>query len=82
MGGRLMDGEAMQARRAAMFNNAYSVQEYRPANRNGPGHNGKTLTLRDCNECGVPVANMDAHFGWHLKIDNIDQRANAQGHHH
>lgn len=77
-----MDGEAMQARRAAMFGPIFHVQEYRPATRYGKGHTGPTITLRICNECGVPVANTDAHFGFHLKIDNIDQRANSSGHHH
>lgn len=35
-----------------------------------------------CNECGVKVLNEDAHFGFHLKIDNIDQRVAHHSHPH
>lgn len=29
-----------------------------------------------CHECGCLVANKDEHIGFHLKLDNMDQRAN------
>jgi hypothetical protein len=74
--------KAMSDRRAAMFGPMYHLAQHTPASRHGGRREGPLISVRDCNECGVPVTNADAHFGFHMKIDNIDQRANAQGHHH
>jgi hypothetical protein len=56
----VLDPEVAQARRDAMFTQTSSMV-------------GSQTGV--CNECGCLVYDWDAHFGWHLKIDNIDQRA-------
>jgi hypothetical protein len=59
---------AMQHRREEMF-----VGE--PIRFDGStSGNSVSITVRPCKECGVLVIDENAHFGFHCKIDNIDQR--------
>lgn len=60
-----LDPEAMAERREAMFTTLVILTCHPIGNCHG----------YMCNECGNLVIDRDAHFGHHLKMDNIDQRA-------
>lgn len=82
------DPVKMADRRAEMFGEPIAVTtkdlELRDPAGTQIAWGREVMQAWPCNECGSLAFSQDAHFGWHLKIDNIDQRVVAQashGHH-
>lgn len=79
-----MDPQEMAERRAAMFTPPliYILTRRKGPTLLGPDTLITSVDVHNCNECGAMVESrqVNAHFGWHLKIDNIDQRVAAHRH--